>query len=436
MFEQFMSWIKNLFGNKKTVTSDRQQAENQIYADEYMDVSKINFNAIFSNKLATKATSDSSCEIAADNKRAELLDNAINDVWSKIKKITAMSLGVGGCILVPYVSNGKILYNIIKQNRLLINGCVGDKITSATVLADSLVINNNLYYRFTNYNVVNNTLYITNKTTTSSGKAAVVEEWANIEDIAIANVDRVLFGFIKSPVDNRKTADDYGVPITYGCKEIVDDIKECLLQLRKEFKLKGVKVQLDDRLFDHDPKTGKPILKDDLFMAGYGGDGHMFNIFDPAIRESSYHSRLEKLFELFEKQVGTSKGILSTPQTSAATATEIKTANGDTFAIISDIRKAIEKGLADFMYACDVLANYYNLTPLGEYEIKYDWDYSMIESTTETWQQLKDGQSMGVRSKAELRAWQTGEDLDAAQVVVDEIAAKEPNMQTLLGMSD
>lgn len=431
-----MSWIKNLFGNKKTVTSDRQQAENQIYADEYMDVSKINFNAIFSNKLATKATSDSSCEIAADNKRAELLDNAINDVWSKIKKITAMSLGVGGCILVPYVSNGKILYNIIKQNRLLINGCVGDKITSATVLADSLVINNNLYYRFTNYNVVNNTLYITNKTTTSSGKAAVVEEWANIEDIAIANVDRVLFGFIKSPVDNRKTADDYGVPITYGCKEIVDDIKECLLQLRKEFKLKGVKVQLDDRLFDHDPKTGKPILKDDLFMAGYGGDGHMFNIFDPAIRESSYHSRLEKLFELFEKQVGTSKGILSTPQTSAATATEIKTANGDTFAIISDIRKAIEKGLADFMYACDVLANYYNLTPLGEYEIKYDWDYSMIESTTETWQQLKDGQSMGVRSKAELRAWQTGEDLDAAQVVVDEIAAKEPNMQTLLGMSD
>ena len=436
MFEQFKAWIKNLFGNKKTITSDRQQAENQIYADEYMDISKINFNAIFSNKLATKATSDSSCKIAADNKRAELLDNVLKEVWSKIKKITAAVLGVGGCILVPYVSNGKILYNIIKQNRLLINGCVGDKITNATVLADSLVINNNLYYRFTNYRVENNTLYITHKTTTSSGKAAVVEEWADIQDIAIANVDRVRFGFIKSPVDNRKTSDDYGVPITYGCKEIIDDIKECLMQLRKEFKLKGVKVQLDERLFDKDPKTGKPILKDDLFMTGYSEDGKMFNIFDPVIRESSYHSRLEKLFELFEKQVGTSKGILSTPQTSAATATEIKTANGDTFAIVSDIRKAIEKGLADFVYACDVLANYYNLTPLGEYEIKYDWDYSMIESTTETWQQLKDGQSAGVRSKAELRAWQTGEDLETAQAAVDEIAAKEPNMQTLLGMSD
>lgn len=167
MFEQFKTWIKNLFGNKKTVASDRQQADNQIYADEYMVISKINFNAIFSGSLATKATSESSCKIPADNKRAELLNNALNEVWNKIKKIVAAALGTGGCIIVPYVSNGKILYNIIKQNRLFINGCVGDKITSATVLADSIVINDSLYYRFTNYEVRDNTLYITHKTTTA-----------------------------------------------------------------------------------------------------------------------------------------------------------------------------------------------------------------------------------------------------------------------------
>ena len=49
---------------------------------------------------------------------------------------------------------------------------------------------------------------------------------------------------------------------------------------------------------------------------------------------------------------------------------------------------------------------------------------------------MKDAQSMGIRSKAELRAWQTGETIEEAQAAVDDIAAREPNMQTLLGMSE
>jgi len=436
MFKQFWNYILTLFKTKKTITSTKQQEDNQSYSDEYLDISNINFTAIFANKLATLTTADSTIQIATDNKRAELLSKCANDVWNRIKKIVASSLAVGGCLVVPYVKDGKILYNIIKQNRLIINSRDGEKITNATILADSMTINNINYYRLTNYAVEGNTLYITNRTTSEFGAAAVVDEWKDIPDIAISNVDRALFGFIKSPIDNRKSSDEYGVPITYGCKEIIDNIKTCLEQISKEFKLKQVRLQVDDRALDKDPKTGEPILKDDLFMAGYSQDGNMFNIFDPAIRESSYHARLDKLFELFEKQVGTSKGILTAPETHGATATEIKASIADTFAIITDIRKATEQGLKDYIYACDVLANYYNLTPIGEYEISYDWSFSMIESTTETWQQMKDGQSIGIRSKAELRAWQTGESLEDAQKAVDEITAREPNMQTLLGMSD
>ena len=116
MFEQIWSWIKKLFRIEKTFTSDKQQAENQKYADEYMDISKINFNAIFSNRLATKTTSDSTVEISIDNRRAELLNVALQEVWGKIKNITSTALGVGGCALIPYVQDGKILFNIIKQN--------------------------------------------------------------------------------------------------------------------------------------------------------------------------------------------------------------------------------------------------------------------------------------------------------------------------------
>lgn len=436
MFRNFWNLIKSLFGIKKIATSIKQQEDNQTYADEYLNVGNISFTTIFSNKLATQAMADSTIQIPEDNKRAELLNVCVNDVWDKMKKIVTSALAVGGCLIVPYVNNGKILYNIIKQNRLIINSRDGEKITNATVLADCMTINNTNYYRLTNYSVVNNTLYITNKTISEFGAIAIVDEWKDIKDIAISNVDRVLFGFIKSPIDNRKDTDVYGVPITYGCKEIEDDIKTCMQQIRDEFELKQVRLQADDRTFKKDPKTGKPIIENKLFMAGWSEKGNLFNIFDPAIRESSYYARLNNLFELFEKQVGTSRGILTKLESYGATATEIKNAVGDTFAMITDIRKAIEKGLKDYIYACNILANYYSLTPDGKYNINFDWSYSMIESTTETWQQMKDGQSIGTRKKAELRAWQTGESLEEAQKVIDEIAEKEPNIQTLIGMSE
>lgn len=437
MFYQIWDWIKRLFGIKKSATADAQIQLNQEFAGEYLDISKINFNAIFSNQLATLATADSDVQVPPDNKRAELLGALASNVWGKVKKMVSMALGTGGCLIVPYVKNGEILYDIVAQDRLCIHKKNGERITSATVLADVIVQNNVAYCRFTNYDVENNTLHITNRVTTSTGSPAMVEEWENIQDLSISNVDRVLFGFIKSPVDNRRSGDNYGVPVTFGCQKIMEEIEECLVQIKEEFALKQVRVQMDERMFDFDPKTGERKITSKLFWIGKGdGKENVFNIFDPAIRESSYYNRLTQLFELLEKQVGTSKGILTTPETRGATATEIKAAIYNTYALVCDIRKSVEKGLNDYLYACDVLANYYNLTPPGEYVVTFDWSTSLIESSSETWAQLKDGKSLGIRKKAELRAWQTGETLDEAQKVIEEIEESEPDMQTVLGMSE
>ncbi len=273
-----------------------------------------------------------------------------------------------------------------------------------------------LYYRFTDYTITGSTLYI--------------------QHMAISNVDRVPFGFIKCPVDNRKHSDVYGVPITYGCKKIIDDIKECLKQIEEEFSLKRVRLQVDGRTLDKDPKTGLPILKDKLYIKGTSEDGDLFNIFNPDIRESSFFAKLDKYCALLENQVGTSPGIITKPETKAATATEIIHTQKETFSIVDDIRTAIEKAIDDFIYACDILANYHNLTPAGKYEVSYDWDYSMRESSSETWQQMKELQSVGGMSKAELRAWQTGEKLDTAQKAIDDIAEREPTLQSLMGLRE
>lgn len=435
MLKTIWAFILRLFGVAKTATTDAQLNENTRYAGQYEDISKINFTAIFANKLTTLAVSESTADVTGGNARAEYLAGCLGNVWSRIKRITARALGTGGCAVVPYVRNGKLLFDIITQDRIVIHEKQGDAITAATVLADCIKLNAKVYYRWTDYRVQNGVLRISNRTTNESGNAATVEQWNGIKDMTIQGVDRVLFAYLKSPVDNRAFGDVYGVPVTYGCDWIIKDIYECLMQIQDEFELKQVRVFADERMFRRNPKTGEPIMPSKLFFAASGAsEKTMLDIFSPDIRDSSYYNRLLSLFDLLEKAVGTSKGILTAPETRGATATEIKAGLYDTYAMVTDIRAALETAIRDYIYACNVLANYYGLAPQGEYEVAFDWSYSMIESSAETWSQMKDAQAMGVKSKAEVRQWiSPNETIEESQKKIEEIQRTEPSLQDLIG---
>ena len=427
-------FILRLFGLEKKGMDEKQMQNNAQYADQYEDISKINFTSIFANKLTTLAVSESTADIDGNNARADFLQDCLKDLWANRKRLTSRMLGTGGCAAVPYVKDGELHFNLIPQSRIIITSKKGERITGAILLADSLKRDGKVYYRLTDYKVEGDTLTISNRVIDEYGYPAVVEEWKDLADHSISGVDRVLLSFFKSPIDNRRSSDKYGVPITYGCDGLIAETLECLKEIEKEFKNKKSRTFADERLFRNDPTTGKRILPDDSFIEGNMEDRAAIEIFSPDIRDSSYYNRLLHLFELMEKAVGTSKGILTAPETRGATATEIKASIYDTYALVADIRAVLENGIDDYLYACDVLANYYGLSPMGEYEVKFDWSYSMIESSTESWAQLKDAQAMGIKSKAEVRVWlNPNETLEEAQEKILEIQKNEPTMTDLLG---
>ena len=145
-------------------------------------------------------------------------------------------------------------------------------------------------------------------------------------------------------------------------------------------------------------------------------------VFDPAIRESSYYTRLTHLFELLEKAVGVSRGILTEQVTQGATATEIKRASYDTFALVENMRKNWEKAAQELAYAYNVLAEFYGITPLGDFTIRWDWSYALIESSTESWQELVTGVQMGIIRKEELRQFiRPNESIAEAKKAIREI---------------
>lgn len=434
MFKSIIQYVLNFLFKTNTQTTAKEINDNSKYAQAYENIDNINFGAIFSNKLANYTISDSNMNIEGENARVDLLNMTGQSMWKKAKKITSMAFGYGGVILVPYVKGGKIYYNLVPQSRLTIDETDGDLITGATVLAERKVIggsvNTKVYLRWTNYKIKNNNMVITQQFSDDKGnKIAPPDFWKDIQEVrTITNVDRVLFGYIKSPINNRKTNDKYGVPITYGCDTTILEIRETMKQMVREYELKECFVGADVTMFN-----GKNALpQNGLFKKIDSTSDDFFEVFDPQFRD--YTTRLQELYKRLEHEVGTSYGILSEVDSQQATATEIKRSMYDTFTICDDMRSNIEKGMEDFFYACNVLANAYNLSPQGEYELSFEWSYSLLEDTQTEWSQMIWANNKGIISNVEIRQWlKPDETLEESQKAIDKIKEEEPSVEDMLG---
>lgn len=431
--------ILKLFGRKTSVT-DKEYDDNQKYIEQYQSIRNINYTAIFSSKLSNYCANQSTINILGTNKRAEFLNDKIQELWEDRKRIFNRMFGTGGAFVLPYYAKGEIQYNIIPQFRVSINEKIGKKIVNMTVLADVFIQKDNLkskiYYRWADYKIINNNMVIQQRYTDENGNGVAKPKiWESIQDqFSVSNVDRILCGYFKSPVDNRQNQDNYGVPVTYGCDATIKEIKDCLQQIIREFKVKEAFIGMDYTLFRIGEDGNFKLPEDGLYRTFNGEKDDLWQVFDPAIRESSYYNRLQELYARLEKEVGTSKGILTEIETSTATATAIRKALYDTFTIVDDARVAFEDAMEDVVYAINVLANYYSITPQGEYEISYEWGYDLLQDPQQEFSQLMQGLSQGVVSKLEIRQWLfPNEELDEAKKALETIKKEEPKVEDLIG---
>lgn len=433
-FEALKNIILRLFG-RKVATSGKDATQAKEWAEGYQDISRPNFTAIFAKKLASLAVSEDNIVVPSETARAEYIGNQLADFSRKrLKTVTASMLGYGATIAVPYayqtIDGGyEVALSYVPKSKFFINSYIGDNISSATMICDEQSDGINRYVRYADYTLEGGACVIRQRCTVNGSPAPLssLADWAHIPDeITVPGCDKLLIAYFRSPVDRRDLSGE-GAPITYGCDATIQQIQSTLDEIQREYKNTEIFIGVDSTMFDMDNK----LPRNGIFKKFDTDTDSFWNVFNPEIRSSAYAWRLEQLFEQLEKEVGTSKGILTSPD-AATTATEVRRAQHDTWVLIDDIRRSLEAGINDLAYCLDVLANYYSLTPQGDYTVTYDWDYSLLEDPAETFNQLVTGKSLGAVSTEDLRQYiYPDETIEQAREAIAAISASTADVRII-----
>lgn len=417
--------IYKLFG-KRVLKTAKEMGKIMRDAGSYYDIHKENIIALVSNALALYAVSDSDINIIGENERSKMLNEVLKKHTMIIKNIVSVGLGTGMCAGIPYFVNDKVYIDNVGMDRIFITGMQGDDITQITVAADTAYKGMTRYIRWTDYSIENNLYIIRQRATKENEPCALneIEEWSGISaEIVIPNVEKLPIGIFKSP-----KRDKYSncVPITFGCESTLNKIADTFADIEEEYEDKKSMIFADESMF-----TKNNTIEKNVFYKLNADEG-FYEVYSPEIRNSAYFEKLEKHFEFLEKQIGCSRGILTDMQSRNATATEIKRSMLATYSLCTDVHNALEDYFSNLMYGVNILANYGNITPMGEYELKFDWSYSLLEDSEQTFRQLQEGQRIGAVSKAELRSFITGEDIETAEEKIKEIENDEPGIESIM----
>ena len=407
------------------------------------DVGDISLTPVVSRKLATISMQDSDITIEGESARARFMQDFLDYYLGDRMDVAAeVALGTGDCIVKPYTDGTRLGVDIIKNSDFVVCESIGNDILSCIMKVGEFKENQGPTYERLEIQMVRQSETVDGKPVDvliirnlafRNGKEIPLTEvptWAGIraEEI-IPNVHKPLFGRYKSPAVNRADVNGVGgVKITCGLDGVMSQAVEAYNRFNREYASGEKMVFLDKSLLDRDEKGNVrfPEGKQKMFMLmksiGDKGANGLIQEHTPDIRSADLEKGLEVNFRMMELLMGVSPGILTRPATAYATATEMRAALNDTYALITRFRRQLEKGTNDLLTAVDAIASRNELSPIGPWSVQYDWSSAYIEQMNEHFTQLTMAEGIGAVDKAEVRAWLMDEDYETAKERVEQIA--------------
>ncbi len=383
------------------------------------------------------------------NPRAQYLKDEFERNIAILRRKLETGCAAGGMTIKPY-PKGEHIYWDWTMDWALYPGAFGDDgDLSDVIFRDTYLDGKTVYTRLERHVLTDGNVQITQRAFRSNMRDSLgteiplsdVPAWAEVKpESTVENAGGQMFGWFKVASSNTVDPESpMGESVFHKAKDLIKEADMQYSRLLWEFEASELAIDVDPTVLR--PKKGEggglemPKLNQRLFRAvdADKGERDLYEVFSPAIRDSSLVNGLNQLLMRIEDLCCLGRGALSDQILEAKTATELKINRQRFFAAVADNQKALEACLRDVIRAMDKYATLYGLAPEGEYEVSFEWDDSIL---TDTEQQMNERIALlnsGIISKAEFRQWYFGETAQqAAQAIAAVTSEKMEGMDKLL----
>lgn len=453
----FITDIFNRLAEKqgKTIQDDEQL---QRFRDYQKKGRSYSVEDEISEALAGLTMMLSTMPVSGDSERARWLDSISDDFYQTkaVKVLTAAFTG-GDCIVVPSWNGRSVQNLIIGTDDFVVLDTIGEEITSCAYLVDRAYKGTQEYQLFQSLTLEP---YEANDGTTSyanrynvfvavDGKmiGSSLEKFPQWQgkfesDWIIPNVDRLLIGRFKSfTIDPLQLNSVKGLPICFGASDAIEEIHYLLNQMHNEFGMSEKFIMASKRLFAkrwgaNGSEIVLPRGKERLFMELGEPGGDDIKEWSPSIRYQAYLDALDKQEQLVERAVGVSSGIISTPNDiNYQNVDNVRKSQQKTMAFVNNARTSFEACMNDLVYSWNTLANYYQINPLGDYAVSFDWSDDYIETFSDRQNAILAGNSIGATDAVDYRMFLFDESPEVAKDKVEEIKREQNTSGGLLSLA-
>lgn len=430
LWRNITSWLNMMSQSPPETTKEAvdDATENRLKYQSNKDTLDITYTV--ANKISKLAMSGSKINIhdgkGGENERSIYVKTILENYFEEFGNRVTQTNAFGGIVSKIYTTNtGELAIDTLPQDRIIILSISGNKITSAIIIAEEVMLPNKVVLERQEFHVlVGSTLTIT-QIILEDGKQVSLEkheQWRGLPEVLeINNVDTILASMMTCPVDTRKFGKEsmYGVPITFGAEKLIAEVNMFNERLTKEIDLKDSFIGASDLLFDTSYDSNgniksKSLPKSGLYQKFKTDTDEFFKEFTPDIRDQSYINAINFKLAQIEKVIGVSRGILTESESSNATATEIKRSSYDTMAIVSEIRKRIEVLFDELLQQINIIADASDKQS-GDVVISFDWSTDLLEDSKEQFTQIQWGYGSGLIHDYEARAFITDESHEEAK---------------------
>ncbi len=427
--------IKNAVGVEVAVSQKMLEAQSR-WRCMYEDRSGLHLAAAISFEMARMITIEMRSQITG-SKRAEFLDGAYQKVIDNIRIPVEYGCAKGGLVIKPYVAQGEMRVDFVQGDSFFPTEFDESGNIVGAVFVQSIVCGGEYFTRLERHRKTKDGYEISNKAYRSKSASllgaevplADVPHWKEMcESVVISNVSKPLFGYFRPAAANTVDPNSpIGVSVFANAVNLINDANRQYERLLWEFESGERALIANSMAFKHD-QNGRPRLPDKkLYRTLDVEDIDFFREWSPQLRSEDLADGLDKIFRRIEFNCGFAYGTLSSADGQDRTAEEIRNSKQRSYATINDNQKALKKALSDAVYAMNVWCTLYNLAPMGEYSISFEFDDSIAADRKTEFEEKCALIGAGVMQPWEMRVWYFGEDEKTAKKIINKNTESEKN---------